>query len=75
MNREDYIKLARCAVAGVHRPEDECSTTDRDCPAAVRNPASFDPPEWVIEAMQAAYNRGARDAHGAVVNGLYPEGG
>lgn len=62
MLREDLIRLAREAVGGVHRP----SYCD--------NPASFDPHEWVLEAMQRAYNRGRDDGNRAGA-GLYPEGG
>lgn len=47
MQREDLIRLAREAVGGVHRP----SYCD--------NPASFDPHEWVLEAMKLAYGIGA----------------
>lgn len=62
MTREDLVKLARETVAGVNRP------------SYCRNPAAFDPHEWVIEAMARAYERGRRDSHAAVA-GLYPEGG
>jgi hypothetical protein len=48
MTREELVKLAREVVAGIHRP-DYCE-----------NPASFDPHEWVLEAMQRAYERGQR---------------
>lgn len=72
MLREDLIKLAREAVAGSHRTLADGSTETR-LPAH-RDPASFDPPEWVIEAMQRAYNRGRDDGNRAGA-GLYPEGG
>ncbi len=62
MTREDLVKLAREAVAGAYRP------------SYCKNPAAFDPHEWVLEAMQRAYQRGHHDGQdaGAV---LYPEGG
>lgn len=59
---EEVVRLARQAVAGIHRP----SYCD--------NPASFDPHEWVLEAMQLAYRRGIADGNRAGT-GLYPEGG
>lgn len=49
IQREDLVKLAREAVLGANRPN-YCD-----------NPASFDPHEWVLEAMQRAYNRGVAD--------------
>ena len=64
MQRDDLIKLAREAVAGPHRPS-YCDS-----------PATFDPHEWVLEAMLRAYNRGVRDgARAAGSTALYPEGG
>ena len=51
MLREDLVKLAREAVAGPHRP------------SYCKNPAAFDPHEWVLEAMRAAYERGHLDGH------------
>lgn len=57
--REDLIKLARTAVAGSHRTLDDGSTETR-LPAH-RDPASFEPPEWVLEAMQRAYEEGLAD--------------
>lgn len=62
MNREDLVKLARSAVAGVARP-DYCD-----------DPATFEPHEWVLEAMESAYARGLY-VGGKRGNGLYPEGG
>lgn len=62
MNREDLIKLAREAARGPHRPS-YCT-----------NSATFEPHEWVLEAMQRAYNRGRDDGNRAG-SGLYPEGG
>lgn len=61
MKREDLIKLAREAAGGPHRP------------GYCDDPATFEPHEWVLEAMQRAYNRGRDDGAGAA--GLYPEGG
>ena len=82
MTREDLVKLAREIVGGIHRPEDECSTEGIDrcghlCPLAVTNPAAFDPPEWVLEAMKRAYERGDRDGYSRCLrqDSLYPEGG
>lgn len=46
ITREELVRLARTAVTGVHRPG--------DC----ENPASYDPPEWAIEAMAAAWKAG-----------------
>lgn len=62
LQREDLIKLARAAVAGVHRP------------SYCENPASFDPHEWVLEAMELAYKVGRADGN-REASGLYPEGG
>jgi hypothetical protein len=56
------VKIAREAVAGVHRP-DYC-----------RNPATFDPHEWVLEALDRAYKRGLSDGW-RESSPLYPEGG
>lgn len=56
MTREDLIKLARLAVAGIHRPE--------DC----ENPVAYDPPEWVVEAMAAAWKAGTVEANAKVVD-------
>jgi hypothetical protein len=53
VTREDLVKLAREAVAGVHRP------------SYCENPASFDPHEWVLEAMERAYRRGRADGQPA----------
>lgn len=67
VTREELVKITRYVVVGVHRPP-ECD-----------NPAAFDPPEWVLEAMQRAYRRGqcdgAEQAIRATVPQLYPEGG
>lgn len=49
MTREQLVKIAREVVEGINRP----SYCD--------NPASFDPHEWVLEAMQRAYERGRAD--------------
>jgi hypothetical protein len=46
MMRDELVRLARLAAAGAHRP----SYCD--------DPASFDPHEWVLEAMQRAYEEG-----------------
>lgn len=70
--REDLVKIAREAVGGLHRPAELCEATGTHpwgesftmqvaCEHSVRNPASYDPPEWVLEAMQRAYERGRRD--------------
>jgi len=48
--REDLIKLARETVE---------RTTDVHEYHGI--PAKFDPHEWVLEAMQRAYDRGIRD--------------
>lgn len=56
MTREDLIRLARLAVAGIHRPDD-CA-----------NPVAYDPPEWVLEALGAAWRAGAAEARREVVD-------
>lgn len=53
MQREDLIRLAREAAAGPHRP------------SYCEDPATFEPHEWVLEAMERAYNRGVRDGAAA----------
>lgn len=53
MTREDYVRLARMAVTGVHRPADN----PEDC----ANPAAYDPPEWVLEAMHSAFRMGVSE--------------
>jgi hypothetical protein len=55
--REDLVKLARQAVAGDSRP------------SYCKNPAAFDPHEWVIDAMKLAYLAGRTDANRAVTDG------
>lgn len=50
MTREDLVRLARNAVSGTNRP------------AYCDNPASFDPHEWVLDAMKAAYHFGRAEA-------------
>lgn len=44
--REDLVRIARDVVTGTNRP------TYCECPA------TFDPHEWVLEAMQRAYAAG-----------------
>lgn len=66
MTREELVKIARECVGGVHRPEDECSFVsetgaEHECPHGVGNPATYDVPEWVLEAMRRAYERGHED--------------
>lgn len=51
VTREDLVRFARQAVAGPNRPT-YCD-----------NPATFDPHEWVLEALQLAYARGDRDGY------------
>jgi len=81
MTREDFIKLAREAAGGIHRPPSHCEgvyntpygTTETvmiECEHTIRNPASYDPPEWVLDAMIRAYRRGLHDCQQ-----LYPAGG
>lgn len=73
VTREDLVKLAREAAGGIHRPPADCEgtystpwgtteTVTIACEHTIRDPASYDPPEWVLEAMERAYKRGARDA-------------
>jgi hypothetical protein len=57
VTREDFVRIVRDVV----------STSDVD------NPITFDPPEWVLRAVQRAYERGER--RGARDHALYPEGG
>jgi len=51
ITREDLVKIARVVVTGPNRPS-YCA-----------NPAAFDPHEWVLEAMQRAYERGHSEGH------------
>lgn len=46
MTRDELISLARDVVAGSARPS-YCT-----------DPATFEPHEWVLEAMAVAYQRG-----------------
>lgn len=87
--REDLVKIARTAAGGINRPPDHCEATYEtqwgttetitvECEHTVRNPASYDPPEWVLEAMQRAYAAGRREGliqGNREGEGLYPEGG
>jgi len=92
VNREDWIRIAREAVGGLNRPSALCEasytvpgsgehvTLSMECEHSVRNPAAYDPPEWVIDAIRAAYNRGAGDAirtagHALTVNATGGHGG
>ncbi len=60
ITREQLVKIAREAVGGINRP------------SYCQNPAAFDPHEWVLEAMQRAYDRGRADGQrGAAA--LHPE--
>lgn len=72
--REDLVKMARIAVGGLNRPSELCEATftqpwgetvtmDVACEHSVRNPAAYDPPEWVLDAMRAAYKRGRDDGY------------
>lgn len=56
MTREDLIRIARTAVAGYNRPDD------------LDNPVTFDPPEWVIDALAAAWKAGAASTPIVTVN-------
>ena len=49
-SREVLVRIARMAAAGLNRP--------RYC----MNPSTFDPDPWVLDAIQLAYDQGARDA-------------
>lgn len=62
MTREDLVKMARATVE---------RTTDVHEYHGI--PASFDPHDWVLEAMEAAYRRGRSDGN-REASGLYPEG-
>lgn len=48
--REDLVRIARDVVA---------RTMDKH--EYHGNPVTFDPHDWVLEAMRAAYERGQRD--------------
>ena len=48
VTREDLVKLAREAVAKTRYDDHRF------------NPMKFDPPEWVLEAMRAAWRAGYR---------------
>ncbi len=51
--REDAVRLVR----------DSLATSDVE-----GNPATFDPPEWAIRAVQRAYERGDRDGYQRCAN-------
>lgn len=86
VTREQLVKLARECAGGIHRPTLECDASYEDdrggihivtveCSrCGIRNSASYDPPEWVLEAMAKAFTAGQelgrRDGAG-----LYPEAG
>lgn len=85
VEREEFVKMAREAVGGLNRPSVTCEavftepfgatrTLRVECEHSVRNPASYDPPEWVLDAMRIAYRRGVADGRVAG-SSLYPEGG
>ncbi len=72
--REDLVKLARLAAGGLNRPSALCEATydapwgetvtmQVECEHSVRNPAAYDPPEWVLDAMRAAYRHGRDDGY------------
>lgn len=50
MNREQLVRIARDAAAGINRP------------SYCKNPSTFDPHEWVLDAMLAAYKAGAAES-------------
>lgn len=72
MTREDLVRIIRAVCAGSHRTLPD-GGTETKLPTVV-DPGSFDPPEWVLEAMAVAYRNGHRDGQSAAA-GLYPEGG
>lgn len=49
--------------AGMALTAGETITVRIACEHTVRNPAAYDPPEWVLDAIRAAYERGRRDGH------------
>lgn len=71
IQREDLVRIVRAAVAGESRTLNDGSF-ERRLPA-VYDPATFEPPEWVIEAMRSAYSLGLNDGNRSG-SGLYPEG-
>jgi len=59
--REDAVRIIR----------DSLATADVE-----GNPATFDPPEWAIRAVQRAYHRGeCAEQLRATAPQLHPEGG
>jgi hypothetical protein len=77
--REDLVRIAREAAGGINRPAAHCEgtyvapwgateTVTVECEHTIRNPASYDPPEWVIDALRAAYERGDRDGYQRCAN-------
>jgi hypothetical protein len=54
LTREQMVKVAREAAAGIHRP------------SYCKNPSTFDPHEWVLEAIAASYRLGRADTAGEV---------
>jgi hypothetical protein len=60
VTREDLVRIVRDVVTGVHRP-DYC-----------KYPTTFDPHEWVLEAMQRAYSAGRADGQRGIA-ALHPE--
>lgn len=65
ITREELVRIARTAVSGSNRPSAPCEGIkcrhNMECALNVTNPAAFDPPEWVIEAMDRTYRRGYHD--------------
>jgi hypothetical protein len=55
LTREQMVKVAREAAAGIHRP------------SYCENPSTFDPHEWVLEAIAEAYRLGQCDLARAVL--------
>lgn len=53
MTRDQAIKICRESVEGINRP------------TYCKNPPTFDPHEWVIDAVLKAYRRGLEDRSGS----------
>lgn len=58
MTRSEAIAIARRAAGGKHQPS-YCTT-----------PASSEPHEWVLDAIEVAYERGRSDEHDRVLGAL-----
>ena len=78
ITREQLVRIARDAAGGLNRPPNHCEgsyttpwgtteTVTIECEHTVRNPASYDPPEWILDAMRRAYLAGKGDGQVAAL--------